>query len=68
MKFNKKMIEKEEGYFFPKFVHPKPNQYIDIEGREIKYISIGDMVVYFYMKDGTGFKVRLEKWRQINNV
>jgi len=61
MEFDKKMLVRKEYEMYPKLITKELSYYVYIEGFRIDHVSIGSINAYFYMKDGTRFKVKLEK-------
>jgi len=54
----KYFLKNKRGDFYPTFI--AGDYYVNIEAKEIDYISFGFCHIFFYMVDGTRFKVNLK--------
>ena len=65
MEFDKTMLVRKEYEMYPNLMTKGLGLagagHVNIEGREIERISIGKTFIFFYLLDGTKFKVKLEK-------
>ena len=50
---------KNDGRIYPTLKIAKTFDYMNIEGKDIYYISCGKIHLFFYMKNGDRFKVNL---------